>query len=164
MSKRDKHLLAQMQQLAKRQAMAARAARTFAITIQGHQHIDDEQKSALGLACWGALDALTKGSGTDHDVDTLASAINVSLILAERTPGGEMAVDAIKDAQDALMRVKARQERIGKHGLDAPGLQALRVALDIHEQQIALHKSGELESALVEAIKRMRNGDVLEVA
>ena len=41
---------------------------------------------------------------------------------------------------------------------------ALADALDIHDQQMQLHTAGELESALVEAIKRMRAGDVLEVA
>jgi len=43
------------------------------------------------------------------------------------------------------------------------GVRSIFVALDIHDQQMRLHKSGELESALVEAIKRMRAGEVLEV-
>ena len=164
MSKRDKRLQAQLLQMAKRQAMAERGARTFAITIQGHQQIDGEQTTLLGLAYWGALDALRHGNGTDADVDTIASAVNVSLILAERTAGGDAALPIIKSAQDALMRAKARHERYGSYGLDGLGLQAISDALDIHEQQVALHKSGELESALLEAIKRMRNGYILEVA
>lgn len=151
------------------QAAADQAARwqknahAFALVIQGNRTLDEADRVRLALSYWGALDALKRGQGSENDIDTLAGAVNVSLVLAERTPGGEAAIEVIKAAQDALMRAKARQVRLGRVGLDGPGAQALAEALNIHDQQMRLHKSGELESALVEAIKRMRRGEVLEV-
>ena len=164
MSKSQKRLQRQLEQFAKREALRAKAVRTFNLAMSMNRPLDAEQTTTLGVAYWAAFDAVKRGAATDHDIDTLASAVNVSLILCERTPGSEDAIDAVKSAQDALMRAKGRHDRHGRYGLDGAGMQALADALDIHDQQMRLHTAGEMESALVEAIKRMRAGDVLEVA
>lgn len=131
--------------------------------ISRAQKLDADHINTLSLAYWGALNDIKRGAGDERDVDTMASAVNVSLILAETTGGNAPAIALIQQAQDALMRAKVRIDRFGKPGLDGPGALAIGRALTLHDDQLREHTAGQLQDALTEAMRRMRAGVVLEV-
>ena len=133
-------------------------------TLSMAQTLSEHERDSLRLRYWAALDALKTGHASDEHIDTLAGAINVALVLAERTGHNADAIALIQQAQDALMRAKAREQRHGTIGLDGPGAAALGAALELHDAQLALHTAQQLQDALIESIRRMRAGDVLEVA
>ena len=92
MSKSQKRLQRQLEQFAKREAQRAKAVRTFNLAMSMNRPLDAQQTTTLGVAYWGAFDALKRGAASDHDIDTLASAVNVSLISCAADPavqGGE---------------------------------------------------------------------------
>lgn len=121
--------------------------------------ITQPEQVDLALAARSAFDDITHGRGCDEHLDTLACAANVSLVLAERGYGPECE-GKIKDAQQALLRMRARQQQ-GKHiGVDGPGAQALRDLLDTHEQQIQHAGRAEVSNALLEVHRRMAQGHV----
>lgn len=121
------------------------------------------QQVDLALASRAAFDEIAHGRGQQDHMETLACMANVSLVLAERGYGPECEPKII-EAQEALMRVKVRQQQ-GKHiGLDGPGAQALRDLMDTHEAQIEHAGRAELASALLEVRSRAAQGHVMRVA
>lgn len=124
--------------------------------------ISTPEQVDLALAARSAFDDITHGRGAEDHIHTLACVANVSLVLSERGYGPECE-DKIKDAQQALMRLKERQARTSRIGFDGPGAQCTRDLLDIHEQQIEHAGRAEVSAALLEVHNRMNSGHVLTV-
>lgn len=125
--------------------------------------IQQAEQVDLALAARAAYDEIAHGRGMDDHVDTLACMANVSLVLAERGFGPECEPKII-EAQEAVMRIKTRQQR-GRHiGLDGPGAQALRDLMETHEAQIEHAGRAELADALLEVRTRAAQGHLMRVA
>jgi hypothetical protein len=107
----------------------------------------------LNLDVHTAFEAIIKGSGTLDDVNTLAHAANMSLVLAERGHGPEL-IPNIIEAQEALMRVLQRVHNGKNVGFDAQGAEHMRDLLDTHTQQIAQAGEAETAQALLEINRR----------
>lgn len=83
------------------------------------------------------LDALPHGQATEIDLDNLAVMVNISRLLCDRGYGPE-GEGAITDGQMAVLAIKQRFERLGRAAVTGQELQALRTAIEIHEQQLAM--------------------------
>ena len=112
-----------------------------------------------------ALAAFDSGDGDDGHYGALANVTNIGAILAANGIGAE-AADIFADAQRALMRVRARFNKIGRYGFAGPERTLLCDALANHELQlIDSHlKVEQLRDALHEAAARIANKDVLTMA
>jgi hypothetical protein len=108
----------------------------------------------LNIDTHTAFEAIIKGKGTLDDVNTLAHAANLSLVLAERGYGPELTPNIIQ-AQEALMRILKREHEGKNVGFDAQGAEHMRDLLDIHTQQIALAGEAETAQALLEINRRI---------
>jgi len=117
----------------------------------------------LNLAAIAALDEILHGLGQPDHIATLACAANVSLVLAERGHGPECE-DKVKDAQQAIMRVRSRYQRAGAIGFDGQGAQAVRDLLWIHEQQCAQAGQVEVADAMLEVHERTASGHICQEA
>ena len=62
------------------------------------------------------------------------------------------------DAQDALMRIKARHLRTGRLGLDYQAMADLLPIIDLHEQLIDLSAPVQMKAALLEVMARIERG------
>lgn len=122
----------------------------------------DKQQDVL-LCANQSLIALRTGAGTERDAEQLAVAMNISMLLCEAGVGVEYLSFAIA-GQDAVARCKARAGRIGKWGLDGAGLDALRYALELHEQQIELATQRQVSAVMAELHRRARAGHLMEAA
>jgi hypothetical protein len=140
-----------------RRAVSAQEARAEAAPLT------DDQQRDLGLSYWLCFDQMLHG-GSEEAWHSLASTLNIALVLVERGFGAEYESE-IKDAQNALMRAKSRQARTGSWSLDADGIAAFRKALCIHDAQMGLAERSEIRAATTEVRRRIEGGDVLaEVA
>jgi len=126
--------------------------------------LSKNEQNALSVVYWAALDAMSRGHGDETHFDSLAGAVNLALVLAERAANNADAIALIQSAQEALMRAQQRSKTLGRYGFDGLGYAAVQAVLDIHDQQLALCTGKEMIDAMDEAIRRMRAGHVFEVS
>jgi hypothetical protein len=89
----------------------------------------------------------------------LAGNLNMALVLCEQGFGGEY-IDDIKGAMGGMMRAMRRAETTGSYALDAEAIKLLKVALQIHDQQLAVAERSELRKAAQTIVSRVNSGDV----
>lgn len=107
----------------------------------------------LNIDVHSAFEAITHGSGTLDDVNTLAHAANISLVLAERGFGNDL-IPKIIEAQEGLMRILQRTHAGKSTAFDASGAEHMRNLISIHTQQIAMAGESETAQALLEINRR----------
>ena len=116
----------------------------------------------LGCAYFTALDALMGDRGTEQQWATLACAINVALLLAERGINAE-ALQIIKLAQEGLMAIRRHAQA---HGVWSANIahhlkQAILAAVNAHDLQCGIATKAQLSEALREVHRRVEQGEVL---
>ena len=121
-----------------------------------------EEQAALNLPVRLALQAFIGRTAVEADFHTLAAALNTSMVCSEAISHEVETV--AKAGLAALMRVLDRYGRTGQWGLDGMGKQEIADAVDIYEQLTGLLTGGQLKTAMVEVIRRMKAGEVLEAA
>lgn len=109
-----------------------------------------------------AYERLRTGGGDVQDFVTLADAVNVAMIRAEAID--PMAEQTAVAARDALHRCWLRHNTTGKWGFDGPALQDIPLAIDLHEQLLALCTPLQLQDAKREAIRRKEQGAAMPLA
>lgn len=92
----------------------------FATAIIGTYPLAEDQQRDLSLAYRCAFQALRMGAGTEETANTVACALNIAMVLAERGSYC-LHMEEIKAAQAGLMRCKERAARLGRWALDGEG-------------------------------------------
>jgi hypothetical protein len=141
--------------------------------LVGSMPFDEAEQTKLQLPGHMAYEALRTGKASDEagDFDTLAIIANVCLIRAEQidrdarrdgraVSDADFLVPVVREAQEALMRIKARSIRTGRMVATGPELQALATMLDIHDQLVANSTPRQMELALREVARRMQGRNV----
>jgi hypothetical protein len=141
--------------------------------LVGSMPFDEAEQTKLQLPGHVAYEALRTGKASDEagDFDTLAIIANVCLIRAEQidrdarrdgqaVSDADFLVPVVQEAQEALMRIKARSMRTGRMVATGPELQALATMLDIHDQLVANSTPRQMELALREVARRMQGRNV----
>lgn len=124
------------------------------------QSFTPDEQAQLNLPVFLALDSIAHGKGTEGDFHTLAAAVNVAMVCAERID--PLVEKTCTDARDALMRVLERHTKHGTWGFDGPGYLAVKEAADVYQQLTSLLTGGQLKEAMQECMSRMAAGEVLE--
>jgi hypothetical protein len=105
-----------------------------------------------------ALAAMLNGTATKVDVDALISAVNVAeaLIRVRADLGRDWAVE-IKAAQDAIHSMGVRGYKKNKFLFTGPEMAAVKVVVELHDQQLDACTVREMEQALfiVDEVIRM---------
>lgn len=122
--------------------------------------LPDDQQRDLGIAYHISLNALLTGHGTEQAWATLACTLNVSLILSECGIDAS-ALQAIKLAQEALLRVRERAQRTGKWALDGDGIRVILAAVNIHDEQISRATRRQVTEAIREVHRRVEEGETV---
>lgn len=118
------------------------------------------EQSALNLPVRIAFESLRTGKAEESDFHTLAAAVNISMICAEKID--PLVEQSCVAGRDALMRVHKRHTETGRWGLDGPAFAEIELALQVYEQLVSLLTGGQLKDAMSEVIRRMQAGDVLQ--
>jgi len=104
---------------------------------------------ALKLKMHEALAAMLNGTATRFDVDALISAVNVAeaLIRVRADLGRDWAVE-IKAAQDAIHDMGVRGHQKNRFLFTGPEMSAVKVVVELHDQQLDNCTVKEMEQAL----------------
>lgn len=106
-----------------------------------------------------AFEKLRTGVATEPDYHVLAAGINVTMILAEKID--PLAEQSAVAARDAMVRCWERFERTQRLGFDGQALQDIPVAIDLHDQLMALLTPLQVHKAVSEIQGRMDAGEVV---
>lgn len=134
-------------------------ARNPVFRALGRVPMSAEKRTDLLIASRIAFAAVDKGQGTEADRDTLACMVNVAMVLAEKHLVGDD-LEAILDAQRALLRADVRVADGKRWGLDGEGRAALLRALDMHDQMAEQFGWAYITDALLTVRERMASGQV----
>ena len=93
-----------------------------------------------------ALTALTQGSATRADIDTLISCVNITEALYRLGIGREYG-DVVKDGLAALRAVGSRGAANNRFILRAPEMAALNNVMELHDAQLDLCVVKDIERA-----------------
>lgn len=85
-------------------------------------------------------------------MDVVIAALNMTEALARLRIGSEL-TDQIRAGQDALYALAQRGTRLGRFVFTGPELQAINLAMEIHDAQLDVCTIAELEKA-VEIVKQ----------
>lgn len=107
-----------------------------------------------------AFEKLRTGVATEPDFHLLAASINVTMILAEKID--PLAEQSAVAARDGMVRTWQRFQRMGVLGFDGLALQDLPVAIDLHDQLMALLTPLQVSEAVREVDARMQAGEVMQ--
>jgi hypothetical protein len=118
--------------------------------------LTSDQQRDLGLAYHIAFENMLK-RGSEEDWYILAGTLNVALVLAEKGYGEEF-IPEVKAAMEALMATKYRADSTKRWAFDGQGIQAMRRALELHDQQCALATRAEIKVVLKTIIGRANDG------
>lgn len=118
--------------------------------------LTDCQQRDLGLAYHLAFENMLK-RGNEEDWYILASTVNVALVLAEKGYGEEY-IPEIKAAMESMMDCKYTADKTGRWAFTGDGIKAMRLALELHDQQCALATRAEIKLVLQAIIKRANEG------
>ncbi|MCM2543891.1 hypothetical protein ACVCII_24095 [Burkholderia glumae] len=127
--------------------------------------MDLQQTTDLGIAYHIALDEMIHGRGTEEHWSTVACALNITLVLAERVKKGVPGwIELTNRALAGVVRSRDRARRVGAWGFDGEALADVKEALVLHDEQMAIFNKGEIMAALAEVHRRIDAGEVLKEA
>jgi len=122
----------------------------------------EEEQRAINLPVREAFQAFMVGAAEEDDFHTLAATVNIAMVCSEK-------IDPIVEntcvlGVAAVQRTRDRFDKTGKWGLDGPARVQIDDTISIYEQLTSLLTGGQLKTAMVEVIWRMKAGEVLEAA
>jgi len=144
---------------AKKTAMLARNPVFRAV---GRKPMEASRQTDLALAARMAFESVQRGTANDADRDTLVCMVNVAMVLASKHLSAADLDDQLA-AQDALLRADGRALTGKAWNFDGEGRMAMLVAIDAHEQQIALLGQALVTDALLTVMDMRANGHVHQV-
>lgn len=124
-------------------------------------NLGESQRREIGLRYHASLLNMRAGNGTEETWSTVVGAINVSLLLCERGYRPD-AIDTVKRAQLALLRVQERAAKHGKWIFDGEGLQDVLAAVKLYDEQNTIAKRSDITAALAEVRRRYESGDYFQ--
>ena len=105
-----------------------------------------------------ALEAVLKGYATRDHIDVLIAAFNVSEALYHVNPSlGEDWADEIRQAQDAIFTMSRRGLDLSRFLFTGSEMVAVKLAMQVHDQQLDDCTVRELEQAIQYVADRIRN-------
>jgi len=104
-----------------------------------------------------ALTSIVRGTGTRDDVDVLINAFNVTEALAKKIELGDQYTIEIQGGQDALFTMARRCVDKNRFIFTGPEMQAVNLAMEIHDAQLDEVSVADLERALEYVVEQIRN-------
>lgn len=130
---------------------------------ENNKELDETQQQDIRIHAWQSYAAMVSGSvSTINHWAMVTTSINIALLLAEYGYGVEHQ-DVFIRAQEALTRCYVRGTTKHLWRFDGAGVNDLRDALELHDQQCALVTHSDIAKALREIAQRVIDGNVFEV-
>lgn len=121
--------------------------------IGGASNFTASEQLAIQMPVRAAYDNILRGPGCEDDFHTLASAVNIALVAAEKID--PLVTHSVLLARDALNRTHARHKALGRWGFDGPAIAQVVQAIEIYEQLTELMTAKQLQDTMAVCIERM---------
>ena len=128
--------------------------------IHAHTTLAQDQQRDIGIAYHSSLHAMLRGHGTEQTWSTVSCALNIALMLAEQGILPE-ALDTIKQAQNALVRSRARASKFGTWAFDGEGIRDVLAAANYYDEQLEISKRSQVIQAIKEVHRRIDIGETV---
>lgn len=120
--------------------------------------------ATLRIKNHGALTAVCQGNADRADIDVLIAAVNIAEALVIQGVGKDYAAE-IRAGQDALRDMAKRGVNLGdRFILRALELQAINLAMEVHDAQLDAITMQQLERAIEQVTKVIRSGKARTIA
>lgn len=119
----------------------------------------EEQQADLGRNYWLSFTNLIQGSASFESWENCVGSLNMGLVLAEKVFDGQGELEIV-EALDGLFKAKLHGDKTGRYRLDGDGIQAVRIALTTHDQQMKLAHRREIVDAIATVHQRVADGNV----
>lgn len=113
-----------------------------------------EHATSIQIIVHDAMARLTKGVGTPHDWQTVADAINVTIVLCEKGYAPPEWMPDILAARDAMKAARDRHKSGKALLFKGEEIQLVNEALLVHDQQIEVALLKDVEWALKDVSQR----------
>jgi hypothetical protein len=127
------------------------------------QPMSDGQITDLAVAFRLAFQQMLNGGASEENWCVCVCSLNIAMVLAERGIG-EQYIGEINQSLEGAFRAKVRAGRTGAWGFDGDAIQAIKLAYEIHEEQLKLAAKHEIVGALREVHRRADAGNVFKEA
>ncbi|BBB65879.1 hypothetical protein UNDYM_1626 [Undibacterium sp. YM2] len=132
-------------------------------SVNTNVELDVSQQQDIRMHAWQSYAAIASGSiSTIDNWAMVTTSMNIALLLAEYGYGVEHQ-DVFVRAQEALTRCYIRGTTKHVWRFDGAGVNDVRDALELHDQQCALVTHSDIAKALREIAQRVAEGNVFEV-
>jgi hypothetical protein len=122
----------------------------------------DERTKVLTTVHAAAL-SLARGDGEKSSWDALVSAMNIGLILCETAGNKEIGLQALYDAQNALIDAAERYNATGRLVFGPGGLPALNGGIHVFEQIVDTVTRRQYVRASDEVLRRLNAGKAVQI-
>lgn len=126
------------------------------------QFLSPEQVTNIMVATRLALVNMVNGNSTENDCEMVSSQMNFAVKIAEQGVGIDH-ISIFERAQEACARAVARGQNTGIWRFDGPGLQDVRIAVDLFAQQCSITKLYEFDIALAKVEEAIDEGNTIYV-
>lgn len=116
----------------------------------------DHAGVTLKIKNHAALASITHGTGCRDDIDVVIAAMNITEALALLGKGKDWHPE-IRAAQDAILLMAKRGLAKDKFVFTGPEMQAVNLAMDVHDAQLDECTVAELEKALAMVEREIRH-------
>ena len=123
--------------------------------LGGLTRIGGEHLTKLNTKNHAAMHCIVHGHGTRDLWDRLVGAINMALVMCELGTGHEYRPDLIA-GRDALATLCTRYRRTGTWVFTGGEMQAVNLALEVHDAQLEISRVIDVERAADEVVRRIR--------
>jgi hypothetical protein len=120
--------------------------------------ITEEDQTDLSLAYRLSFEMMLTGDSTEEHWSTVVCSLNTALVLAERTAGTNHEEYLVR-ALDGAWRARERAQKTGVWRFDGPAINDIRIAFEIHEEQIQFCNRQQIRAALQEVSDRIVRGN-----
>jgi hypothetical protein len=128
--------------------------------IHTHITLAQDQQRDIGIAYRSSLQAMLRGHGTEQTWSTVACMLNLALMLSEQGVLPK-ALDTIKQAQQAIVRSRARAMKFGAWAFDGEGIRDVLAAANYHDEQLEVAKRSQVVHAIKEVHRRVEIGEAI---
>lgn len=121
--------------------------------------LSPQHRDAINLRNHISLEKILKGDGDGKDWDEITAALNIGVILDVQVYGGEHNALFVT-ASNCHATCGERSGRLGRILYSGPELTAVRLALEIHDEQMAQATTIEIDRAVREAQRLLKAGHI----
>jgi hypothetical protein len=127
-------------------------------TITLSRPVSEDKRNKLDIGILGAIDAFTRGKAEKVHFDTLATTVDVCMMMSQNT-FKRAYIEEINAARDGMIRCRERFNKINKLGLDGEALRAVKTLRIIHSEFIENVTGAEVKQFVNKRSDFIRSGN-----